>query len=275
MRLLKITFVKEADVEILKKHVCNTLKLRRKCELDRKNLIQFLMECDKQKEMLTDEAILSQVAGLFLASFDTPANLLAVLAYELAINQDIQDKLIKEVDEILKKCTNELSKTILVYLQLELGIVLPFLITETLRLWPTTTFTDRVSVKPYMIQPKTENEKPLQVDVGTYFWLPIYALHRDPKYFPNPTKFDPERFADKNKEKIQPYTFIPFGIGPRGCIASRFALLETKVIIFHILSKFRIATVEETEMPFMLSKKSINAVSDSGPVLGLQMRKTQ
>lgn len=87
-----------------------------------------------------------------------------------------------------------------------------------MRLWPVTTFTDRVCVKPYVIQPKLENETALKVDVGTYVWLPIYALHRDPRYFSNPTKFDPERFSDENKENIRPYTFIPFAVGARGCV---------------------------------------------------------
>ena len=49
----------------------------------------------------------------------------------------------------------------------------------------------------------------------------MYALHRDPKYYENPNKFDPERFSDENKHKIDPCAYIPFGTGPRNCIGKK------------------------------------------------------
>ena len=53
---------------------------------------------------------------------------------------------------------------------------------------------------------------------GEFVWIPIYALHHDPKYYPDPSRFDPERFSDDNKASIDPVTYLPFGIGPRNCI---------------------------------------------------------
>lgn len=50
--------------------------------------------------------------------------------------------------------------------------------------------------------------------------LPLGALQQDPKYFPNPQKFDPERFSEDNKANIVPFTFFPFGEGPRNCIGN-------------------------------------------------------
>jgi cytochrome P450 family 9 len=49
-------------------------------------------------------------------------------------------------------------------------------------------------------------------------WIPIYALHHDPHYFPDPEKFDPERFSDENKQKMKNCTYMPFGSGPGNCI---------------------------------------------------------
>jgi cytochrome P450 family 9 len=103
-------------------------------------------------------------------------------------------------------------------------------------------------------------------------WLPIYALHRDPKYFPEPDRFDPERFNDENKSKIIPYSYIPFGSGPRNCIGSRFALLETKVLFFHILLHFEIVPVAKTQIPLHLNRKSFTMTAENGFWLGLKRR---
>lgn len=56
--------------------------------------------------------------------------------------------------------------------------------------------------------------------------IPIMAIHRDPQYFENPLKFDPERFSDENKHNIKPFTYIPFGLGPRNCIGKILFLLR-------------------------------------------------
>ena len=58
------------------------------------------------------------------------------------------------------------------------------------------------------------------IEEGIGIMLPIYPLHHDPEFFPDPEKFDPERFSDENKKNIRPYTYLPFGSGPRNCIGN-------------------------------------------------------
>lgn len=53
---------------------------------------------------------------------------------------------------------------------------------------------------------------------GDLILIPVIGIHLDPKYFADPDKFDPERFNDNNKRNILPYSYIPFGVGPRNCI---------------------------------------------------------
>lgn len=89
-------------------------------------------------------------------------------------------------------------------------------VSETLRMWPPAFVTDRLCVKNYAFD--DEDKLKFQFEKGSVFWIPIYALHRDPKYFPQPENFDPERFNDENKKKIIHETYIPFGFGPRNCI---------------------------------------------------------
>lgn len=58
----------------------------------------------------------------------------------------------------------------------------------------------------------------VELKTNSSVFLPVYAIHRDSKHYPDPDKFDPERFSDENKHKINPACYIPFGIGPRNCI---------------------------------------------------------
>lgn len=74
--------------------------------------------------------------------------------------------------------------------------------------------------KTYTIPEKYPNENPITLHKGDTLIFPTYAIHRDPKYYPNPEKFDPERFSDQNKDKILPCSYLPFGSGPRNCIGN-------------------------------------------------------
>lgn len=67
-------------------------------------------------------------------------------------------------------------------------------------------------------------ETGLTLEKGTPVLIPQHGLHWDSKYFPNPERFDPERFSDENKHKIQSYVYLPFGDGPRNCIGKLFCL---------------------------------------------------
>lgn len=89
---------------------------------------------------------------------------------------------------------------------------------ETLRKWPSAFQTDRVCVKTYTIEPTKPQEPQLKICEGTQLIIPIRAVHYDANYFPNPDKFDPDRFSEENKHSIVPGSYMPFGIGPRSCI---------------------------------------------------------
>lgn len=135
---------------------------------------------------------------------------------------------------------------------------------ETLRKWPNAVITDRICTKPYTIEPKTPDEKPLHLNVGDILWIPTIGIHRDPKYYPNPEQFDPERFNDENKKSINPYTYIPFGVGPRICIGLRFALLETKTVFFNILRNFEIVPNKKMTIPVQICKNNFTMTAKDG-----------
>ena len=106
---------------------------------------------------------------------------------------------------------------------------------ETLRMYPPKPNVPRMCIKDYKV-PGTD----LVIEKGTSLLISLYGLHNDPEYFPNPEKFDPERFSEENKPKIKPYTYIPFGDGPRICIGMRFGLQQVKIGLASILKNFRV-----------------------------------
>lgn len=155
----------------------------------------------------SDKEIAAQCFIFFLAGFDTISTALSFLSYELAVNPDIQEKLYIEISRMKGKLTYE-SMHEMKYLDM--------VISESLRKWPPAPITDRFCMKDF----KYDDGEGCQftIEKGRSVWFPIYAFHHDPKYFPNPTKFDPERFSDENKHKINPAAYLPFGSGPRNCI---------------------------------------------------------
>jgi len=147
---------------------------------------------------------------------------------------------------------------------------LDMVVCEILRKWPPAVVVDRVCTKPYIIEPVTPDEKSIHLNVGDVLALPIQGIHRDPNFYPNPEKFDPERFSDENKDSIRPYTYIPFGAGPRNCIGSRFALLEAKALLYNLLLNFEIVPTKQTKIPLVLNKKTFNHTAEGGFWLGFK-----
>lgn len=89
----------------------------------------------------------------------------------------------------------------------------------------------------------------LHMSKGVDVVIPVLAIHRDPEIYPDPEKFDPERFTEANIASRHPYTYLPFGEGPRVCIGMRFAYAQTKVGLISILSKYRVRLGPKTSVP--------------------------
>lgn len=86
-------------------------------------------------------------------------------------------------------------------------------IVEMLRKYPSAPMVNRVCSDRYQI-PGTH----VTIDRGVSCWVSVLGLHRDPHHYPDPEKFDPERFSQKQKNKRHPFAYLPFGNGPRNCI---------------------------------------------------------
>ena len=114
--------------------------------------------------------------------------------------------------------------------------------------------------------------KGIDIQEGVLVVIPIRAIHYDPKIWPEPDKFDPYRFTPEQKAKHGPYDWIPFGSGPRNCVAMRLALVEFKIAVAYLVREYRFIRSDKTEVkiPTFLSwrktclpnLKSQNAIRD-------------
>ena len=242
--------------------VINEIKRRREGKIIRNDVIQLLVQAKEGQLKLetgdaeelsdteakvkkitnwSDEDLVAQAMALFLGGFETTATLMQVISFELSRNPEVQQTLIDEVDEILET----LQEKTISYDQLNGLKYLEMVVNETLRKWPSFRGVIRNCNKDYNLIDEETGER-YSIPKGTDVWIPFGEVQMDPKYFPDPEKFDPYRFSDENKGNIQSGTYLPFSMGPRICIGSRYALLEAKLFLFTIMSKFRIEKCDKT-----------------------------
>lgn len=110
--------------------------------------------------------------------------------------------------------------------------VFPFFSTETLRKYPPGTRLRRRCLKNYKFSGTN-----VTIPKGVSVWIPVYSVHRDPKYYPKPELFDPERFESDAINARHPMAFLPFGEGPRNCIG-KLLFNFLKIFKFNLKTKF-------------------------------------
>jgi len=91
--------------------------------------------------------------------------------------------------------------------------------------------------------------KGVKIQEGIMAVIPAYSIHHDPSIYPDPEKFDPERFSAAAKQSRDPYTYMPFGHGPHNCIGMRFVQVEMKLLLARMLKKYRLEAAPDTKIP--------------------------
>ncbi|MFJ8752163.1 cytochrome P450 [Streptomyces sp. NPDC102441] len=186
---------------------------------------------DETGAALPDDEILSEVTGLLAAGSETTAVVLAWLFHELGRHPDLEQRLHHELDTVLGGRTLTAARL----------PQLPFtrrLVTETLRLYSPAWLVTRQAIEPLQLGNVT-------VPAGTdLLWSP-YTLHRDAELYPDPQRFDPDRWLP---ERPQPPkgAFIPFGSGKRQCMGDAFAWTEAISVTALIASRWRLRPIPGT-----------------------------
>jgi cytochrome P450 family 6 len=109
----------------------------------------------------------------------------------------------------------------------------------------------RIASKDY----KVPNSK-ITIRKGQHAIIPVDAIHMDPDIWPEPGKFDPERFTEENKRHRHPMAHLPFGGGPRNCIGLRFGLMQTKISLIKLLTNFKFKPSALTTIPMSFNKET-------------------
>nr|AIL94151.1 cytochrome P450 CYP3026A3 [Tigriopus japonicus] len=186
---------------------------------------------------------------ILVAGYDTTAQTMAITSYFLARNPDIQEKLYQEIMECVGEIKNEKGHPD--YNQIQSLPYLDMVLHETLRINPALGIITRVCSKDYLI-PGTD----VLLKKGNEVHINAMAIHNNPNIYPDPEKYDPERFTKEAKANRHPYAFLGFGQGPRNCIGMRFALLEAKLGLFAVLWKYKFVATTETVEEFTLDPSS-------------------
>uniref|UniRef100_A0A8C9T2L3 unspecific monooxygenase n=1 Tax=Scleropages formosus TaxID=113540 RepID=A0A8C9T2L3_SCLFO len=189
---------------------------------------------------LTDHEILSQSLIFIFGGYETTGSTLTLLVYNLATNPDTMRKLQEEIDRVFPDNAPVLYEALMQMEYLDMAI------NESMRLWSPAPRIERACKQTVEIHGVT-------IPSDTLVVVPTYVLHRDPKIWESPETFKPERFSKENRESIDPYTFLPFGTGPRNCIGMRFALMIMKLAVVKLLQNFDFETCKETQIPLELN----------------------
>ncbi|XP_062129182.1 probable cytochrome P450 6w1 [Drosophila sulfurigaster albostrigata] len=201
---------------------------------------------NKDLEFLVAQAALFQTAG-----FETSSSTMTMTLFELVHNTAIQDRLRSEIKEYFG------DEDHISYERLQEMPYLCQVVNETLRKYPIAGYVERECAQPesgekFTLQPYYD----LEVPNGMPFYVSTLAIQRDEKYWPDPEKYDPDRFAPENRDKINMDAYMPFGIGPRNCIGMRLGLLQAKLGLVHLLRKHSVTKCDETVDSFKFEVKS-------------------
>ena len=208
------------SLQQLDAYLYQIIAARRKAADDGDDLLGLLVNTPG----MSDDLIRDQILTLLIAGHDTSTALLAWTLYLLGRHPNVAQRVRAEVDTVVGDGVPTLE-----------GVArmnyLDQVINETMRLYPPIHIGNRIAATDLSF-------KGYQIPVGTRVVYSIYLTHRHRAYWPNPEQFEPDRFSAEENRKRVPYTYLPFGGGPRNCIGAAFAQVEAKVVLSRITPAF-------------------------------------
>ncbi|MGJ3237110.1 MAG: cytochrome P450 [Anaerolineae bacterium] len=193
-------------------------------------LSMLLLAQDDDGEGMSDDQVRNEALTLVLAGHETTASTLTWTLYLLSEHPQIAEKLYAEIDSVLGQRPPGLDD-------------LPHLpyteqvIKEGMRMYPPVWSVGRQASQP------TELGGYAIAQYATAI-VPIWSVHRDPRWYPQPLQFEPERWGDERAGAVPRHAYLPFGGGPRICIGNAFAMMEARLLLASIVQQFQVSHVD-------------------------------
>jgi cytochrome P450 len=209
------------------------IEQRRRSGVERGDLLSLLLHARDTDDGtgMTDKQLRDEAMTLFLAGHETTALSLSWTWYLLARNPEAEAKLHAELAAVLggrAPAVADLPR-------------LPYtgrVVQESLRLYPPAYGMGREAIRDCEIGG-------YPVPKGMTIFLAQWVVHRDPRWYDQPEKFDPDRWADGLEERLPKFAYFPFGGGPRLCIGNTFALMETALVLATVAQRYRLELVPD------------------------------
>ncbi|MBL7777201.1 MAG: cytochrome P450 [Chitinophagales bacterium] len=201
---------------------------RRNEGVSKDDLLSMLLDARDEDtgEAMDNKQLRDEVMTIFLAGNETSANALTWMLYLLSQNPEAEEKMICEIDGKLDAGVELTFDNVLQFQYVRM------VIDESMRLFPPAWSVGRRNYED-------DTLGGYHIQKGTNVLIPIIYYHRSEKYWDEPLKFKPERFAPEVRNKIDRFVYFPFGGGPRLCIGNNFALIEMQLILIQLYRKFR------------------------------------
>ncbi len=216
--------------------IYKAIKKRRKEDIPSVDLLTMIMRQPyKDGSVMNDRQVRDEAITLLITGYETIGEALTWSLYNLSQHPTILGKLEEELSTVLKgnlptiKDLPNLTYTEMV-------------ISESMRIFPPTWIFVRIASQ------QDELPRGTKIPPGSKIYLCPYVVHRNPKYFPNPEKFEPERFLPEIQKNRPKYAYFPFGGGPRLCIGKPFAKMEYTLVLAMIASKYKFSLLPDQEV---------------------------
>lgn len=238
-------------------------------EARRQDLLQTMLDAWEQKKRPNDgdaksranmtlQEVELNTTVTMIAGFETTSAALAYVCYLLAKHEYVQEKVREEVIAAIGEC-GKLDYDAVTHRMKYLRAV----VDETLRIYPPATlFTTRRAVNDF-------EYNGVKYKAGTSIMAPTRQIHMDHRYWPEPHKFDPERFLAENAASRSSIAYQPFGVGPRNCIGERLAILAIIYTVARMVEKYRL-TLGESQEDLELHFYAAMCAPQNGPYIRFQ-----
>ncbi|CAD7079469.1 unnamed protein product [Hermetia illucens] len=269
-KMLRIARIRGDVTKFFMGIVRETVAYREKHHIRRNDFMDLLIQLKNNASIdgedskiigkLTFEELAAQAFVFYVGGFETSSSTLTFTLYEMAVNQDIQDKCRAEINRVLEKYNGKLTYEAMTEMHYVEQIVL-----ETLRKYPILPVNFRKCVKDYQVRGTN-----VIIEKGTAIQIPVYAIHHDPEIYPDPEKFDPDRFSPENVKQRHSVAFLSFGDGPRNCIGLRFGKMQSRIALIMLLKNYRINLSSKSPVPLVFNPKSFILAPEGGMYLDIE-----